>query len=110
MEAPIYEPKKQKPDIDDLYDVEKYNNLIMDINKADISDDDKEMLRLAASRHIVFNYQEIADYYANSDEDVQILMEKSALVIIDFDKAIENGFVNLSKEIADIFLDDYEGE
>ena len=26
-------------------------------------------------------------------------MEKSALVIIDFDKAIENGFVNVSKEM-----------
>ena len=31
---------------------------------------------------------------------MQDLMEKSALIIIDFDKAIENGFVEMSDQIA----------
>jgi hypothetical protein len=33
-------------------------------------------------------------------------MEESALVIIDFKKAIENGFVELSTELASDYLDD----
>jgi len=30
-------------------------------------------------------------------------MERSALVIIDFDKAIENGFVKLTNELKEMF-------
>ena len=36
-------------------------------------------LKLAASRHIVFYYGKIADYYAKADRDIQELMERSAL-------------------------------
>jgi hypothetical protein len=35
-------------------------------------------------------------------------MESSALVIIDFDKAIEKGYVKLSDQVADSFKLDYE--
>ena len=63
---------------------------------------------MAAFRHTVFNYQSIADFYANSNEETQRLMEQSALIIIDFDKAIENGYVKLSDEVAESFKLDYE--
>jgi hypothetical protein len=46
----------------------------------------------------------IADYYAHSDNEMQNLMEKSALVIIDFKKAIELNYVHLSNEIIQQFL------
>ena len=62
----------------------------------------KEFLLLAATRHIVFQYSKIADYYAHSNKEMQRLMEQSALVIIDFDDAIANGYVKLSKNIKDI--------
>lgn len=51
------------------------------------------------TRHIVFNYSLIADYYAHSNPEVQQLMEDSALVLIDFEDAIRNGYVKLSSEI-----------
>ena len=54
---------------------------------------------MAASRHIVFNYAKIADYYAHADKEMQELMEQSALVILDIDDAIANGYVKLSKDI-----------
>ena len=41
---------------------------------------------------------------------MQELMEDSALVIIDFNKAIELGYVKLSEEIASQYLDEYETE
>jgi hypothetical protein len=42
-----------------------------------------------------FNYKNVAEYYAHSEKEVQELMEDSALVIIDYNKAIELGFVKL---------------
>jgi hypothetical protein len=35
-------------------------------------------------------------------------MEMSALVIIDFDKAIENGYVSLTKNIMEQYAKDYD--
>ena len=53
------------------------------------------------------NYQLIADYYSHSSKEMQKLMEDSALVIIDFEKAIELGYVQLSKEIRTQYLEEY---
>jgi len=107
IEAPVYEPSDEKPFLDDLFDLTKYNELIDEIEKSDLDNNIKVFLRYAASRHIVFNYNKIADYYAHSDKDLQELMENSALVIIDFDRAIENGFVELSENIKKLFINEY---
>ena len=41
----------------------------------------------------------IADYYAHSNTDMQNLMEQSALVILDVDDAIANGYIKFSKGV-----------
>lgn len=41
------------------------------------------------------------DMLANAPKEVQELIEDSALVIIDFNKAIEDGFVNISQDLLD---------
>ena len=69
------------------------------INESNVTDDEKAFLRYAASRHLVFNYSKIADYYAHATPEMQELMEQSALVILDIDDAIANGYVKLSKDI-----------
>ena len=92
-------PKNEKPKLHALCDTRKYEKLLTEIEMSDIPEDEKEFLKLAATRHIVFNYSKIADYYAHSNKSVQQLMEKSALVIIDIDDAIANGYVKLSKNI-----------
>lgn len=107
IEAPIYEPKNQKPHVLTLCDDSKTKRLISEIDSAEIPDEDKHFLKLAAYRHAVFNYERIADYYAHSKPEIQTLMEKSALVIIDFEKAIENGFVKLCEEIKTQFMEEY---
>lgn len=107
--TPEYLPKNEKPAISDLFDLEKYNELVSKIEISNLSSEDKKFLVCAASRHIVFNYEKIADYYANSDKEVQELMEDSALVIIDFDSAMAKGFVKLSQVIDEQYdLDYYE--
>ena len=105
--TPTYEPSDEKPDLSDLIDKTKSKELLEEINKANISDEEKEFLKFASYRHNVFNYSKIADFYANSSKEVQELMEKSALVIIDYKKAIELGYVELTNEIADAVKEDY---
>jgi hypothetical protein len=102
VEKPQYLPSDVNPNLTELYDMRKHNQLIADINKSNISDDEKKFLQFAATRHIIFNYSKIADYYAHADREMQELMEKSALVIIDIDDAIANGYVKLSKDIKQI--------
>jgi hypothetical protein len=108
--APIYEPKNQRPHLLTLCDNTKTRGLISEIDDSNLSDDEKVFLRLAATRHSVFHYERIADYYAHSSPEMQRLMEKSALVIIDFEKAIEGGFVRLCDEIEKQFREEYVNE
>ncbi len=107
IQAPIYEPKGEKPAINELYDETRTKELLAEIEASDLPEEEKEFLRVAARRHTVLNYKRIAEYYAHSDEKTQALMENSALVIIDFDKAIELGYVKLSEQIAAQYHEDY---
>jgi hypothetical protein len=109
IETPIYEPSGEKPEINILFDDTKTNELKAEISLSDLTDDVKKFLMVAADRHTVFNFKKIADYYAHSDKKTQDLMEKSALVIIDFDKAIEYGFVELTENIRKQYVVDYPG-
>lgn len=108
IQAPIYEPKNKKPHILELIDKSKTHRLIKEIEASSLSYEEKTFLIDAARRHNVFNYEKIADYYAHSSKEMQQLMERSALVIIDFEKAIEYGYVKLCDEIKKQYLEEYE--
>ena len=99
---PQYSPALTKPDISSLIDTEKYSKLMLAIKNSNVSEEEKKFLKFAASRHIVFNYARIADYYAHADKEMQELMEQSALVILDIDDAIANGYVKLTNDIKKI--------
>ena len=99
---PQYVPKSVAPDISHLCNVSKYGELKREIQNSNLPEEEKEFLLLAATRHIVFNYSKIADYYAHATPEMQKLMENSALVIIDINDAIANGYVNFSNLIKDI--------
>lgn len=107
IESPVYEPKSDKPRIADLYNTDKTNRLTEAIKNADLDNETKTFLIKAAERHTIFNYEKIAYFYAHSNDEIKKLMEDSALVIIDFDKAIEQGYVLLSEEIRQQYLDEY---
>lgn len=102
VKIPQYEPQGYIVPIADLCDQEKYLGLIHEIDEADIPEDEKEFLRLAAARHLVFNYKNIAEYYCEASAETQRLMEKSALVIIDIGDAIAEGFATLSAGIEEM--------
>jgi ParB-like nuclease domain len=102
IEAPIYTPKGDQPPPRELYDDEKAEALKKAIRAADLPADVAAFLEKAAERHTVFNFKRIADYYATAPAETQRLMEASALVIVDFNAAIEHGFVKLNDRLAEL--------
>lgn len=105
--SPVYEiTMDREPSNEECINLEKYNELVAEIESAEINDEDKELLKICASRHIVFSYKNIAEKYARSSGKVQELMEKSALIIIDYDKAIEYGYSKLHDDILKLRLED----
>ena len=96
---PQYEPTGEMPELDELVDPDKTNELIAEIDRSGLSYGEKEFLKKAAQRHLAFNYKKIAEYYANASAEMQNLMEKSALVIIDYNDAIAYGYTKLSETV-----------
>ena len=105
--TPIYAPSGDQPKIKDLRNRDKADELIQEIKDAQLPEDLNSFLIDAASRHIGFNYSKIANYYAHAPDDIKRLIENSALVVIDYDKAIEQGFITLQKKIDEAFHEDY---
>jgi len=110
LQVPQYLPSQKKPELEVLTTLDKYTELIRNINASNVPDEEKAFLKLAATRHIIFNYAKVADYYAHSNKEMQSLMEQSALVIIDIEDAIANGYVKLSKNIKKLMEESGEVE
>lgn len=108
IQKPVYEPKHQKPHIFELFDKTKTHRLMREIETSKLPYEEKMFLLDAARRHTVFNYEKIADYYSHSNKEMQEFMERSGLVIIDFEKAIQLGYIELCDKISNQYLNEYE--
>lgn len=110
VEVPLYEIRGGKPTMDELFDAAKYEELVSTIQDSDIPEEVKQFLIHASSRHIGFNFSNIAEYYAHADEEIQELMEQNALVIIDYDDAIANGYTTFKSSLEELLEGaEYEG-
>ena len=90
--------------------MDRYEELVREIEQSGAEEGVKEFLRMAAARHIVFDYGRIAEFYAHADKETQRLMEDSALVIIDYNRAVELGYVKLKTELLELRREDYPDE
>jgi uncharacterized cupredoxin-like copper-binding protein len=108
---PNYTPTmEEQPSIQNLVNNDKTNKLIDKINKSNIEPGIlKDFLVYAAYRHLKFDYHLIAEYYAHTTKEIQELFEDSALVIIDYDKAVEKGFVEINKKVMESVNGDANG-
>lgn len=102
VEIPHYQITDDNPSVDMLLDDQKAKELIQEIEKHDLPKEVRDFLVAAASRHLVFDYGNIAEFYAHADAEVQELFERSALVIIDFNNAIADGYVRLNHSLEDL--------
>jgi hypothetical protein len=103
VESPIYEPSGPAPALEDLIDRTRTDELRAEIGAADVPPDVAEFLLASAERHTVFRYDRIANYYAHASAAIQRLMESSVLIIVDFDRAIELGYVKLNDTVSTLF-------
>lgn len=113
IKAPIYEPKGEKPSVGSLQDRTKTEQLCEEIREAGLAAEVESFLVAAAQRHTVYHFRNIAEFYCHATKEVQALMERSGLVIIDMESAIANGFVHMTEQlgkIADLEIEDDKNE
>lgn len=99
VKVPHYEPTGVEPELAALYDDTKTQELLGQIEQADLPPDVRAFLELSAHRHTVIDFHQVANYYAHQPPEVQELMEAQALVIIDPEDAIAHGFTTLQAEL-----------
>jgi hypothetical protein len=104
ISVPIYEITGEEPTIKEMLDTSRADKLISKINALNIDKNIKEFLLKTATRLYEFRYDKIAEFYAHQDEQIKDVMEELALVIIDFKKGIEQGYIELNNFIEECFL------
>lgn len=105
INTPTYEPSDIRPLLSECYETEKTDDLIQEIKQAAISAEEKAFLMAAAHRHTVIRFDRAADYYSHASEEMRAMMEKQALVIIDYGAAIENGYVKMNTDLLSLRKD-----
>jgi len=95
----VYEPKETNHKISDLFQSEtKFDKEIEQIKNQELRD----LFKARVSYFGNFNFAKIADYYAyQATPEEQRIFEKLALVLLDKDQLIENGFSKIIESIAD---------
>ena len=99
VNIPQYQIIGEQPAIGELFDTVRTEELASRIRAANLPLEVEHFLLTAANRHTVFNYRKIAEYYPHATAEIQELMEESALVIIDLQDAIRNGYAGFSDTI-----------
>lgn len=102
IEPPVYEITGKEPSIAECINTDNVKKMLADIDASSVSEEQKEMLRACAYRHAAIRFDNMAEYYAHQGPEMQRLMEDNALVIIDFDKAIEKGFVEMTNKLLNL--------
>ena len=101
IELPFYTPSEDLPNVNDLADVSKTQELNSQIDLLKIDEELKEILKIRASFFTDFNFQKIADYYAQQTDEVKEIFEALGMVILAPKEALKRGFINLKNEITD---------
>lgn len=88
-----YTPTDTKREVSELYTFD--DEILQDIEKIE-NKELRDMLKIRACWLAEFNYSKIADYYCNqATKEEQEIFEKLALVLLDKDKMIQNGYSEL---------------
>lgn len=100
LQIPQYNPSTKPPKIEDCIITTQVDKFLKDIQSMTISESEKKFLTLCAYRFYKYDYSKIADYYClSASEQMQDMMERLAVIIVDYNNALKNGFVHLSKSI-----------
>jgi len=107
----IYEPRMaMPPEVSQLYDDTKLQELLARIDLAQLPDELVYFLRLAAHRFVRFRFDLIAEYYAHATPEIRQLMRELVLVIVDHDDAIATGVLRLTETLVQLINEVAEQE
>lgn len=105
---PDFVPREDNVELENCINTEKYVKLVQEINASKVSEAEKKFLRLAATRWIQFRYDNVAQYFCTkSSPEMQKMLQRLAMVLIDFDDALENGLTNAQKFVYDLAKEQY---
>ena len=120
---PPFEPSDADYSLNDCIDVDSYVHLLETINKSlkkkEISAPEAKFLKLCATRWIKFHHGKVAQWYATkASPAMKTLLEKSAMVLLDLDKAVEYGIVKgaghvdkvLKRDVSDRSIEEWNEE
>lgn len=99
INVPQYEIVGERPAVSELFDQTRTKQLQAQIKAAKIDPEIADFLNLAAQRHTIINYRKVAEFYPHAPAEVQQLIEESALIIVDMNNAIRNGYANFMDRI-----------
>lgn len=98
IKLPIFDPTGKQVTLDECVNVDQFIKYMDEIDKYKsenkINEQQYKFLKLAASRFIVFNFENIAEYFCQTNSDMQKIMQDLALVLIDYDNALKASVVD----------------
>jgi hypothetical protein len=83
---PLYYEPKDRPDIKlrDCVNLEKFNAKVEALNEYDLTEEEKETLKLFAYRFIKIDFENVANFYSfQASEEMQKAIERLRLVLTD---------------------------
>lgn len=96
MYFPIFDPAVdgKQHQLFEMVNTKRYNEALRAIDEVkDITDEEREFFKLAATRFIEFNFTSIAEQYCVSSPQARALFEKLALVYVSTTQAIANALI-----------------
>lgn len=98
IKLPIFDPTGKQVTLEECVNVDQFVKYMDEIDKYKsenkINEQQYKFLKLAASRFIVFNFENIAEYFCQTNADMQRIMQDLALVLIDYDDALKASVVD----------------
>ena len=105
----FYEPIGLNVTLSDAIKTNEVDRLLKLISESKLSDEEKKLLSYTAYRFTEIRFDYLAEIYSKSkSEELKKIFEELLLVVIDYDKAIERGFVQIDEAIAEAFFEDLE--
>ena len=102
IELPFYTANEIKPNIFELADTDKMDELVHNIDMLHVDEPLKKILKARASFFVDFNFQKIADFYHHSNPGERKIFEQLGLVIMAPKEALRNGFIDISENIMEL--------
>lgn len=107
---PNFIPTDENIELKNCINTEKYFKMICEINgNENLTEEEKKFLRLGATRWIQFRYDNIAQYFCTkASPEFQKMLQRSAMVLIDFDSALENSLTDAQKFVYSLAKDKFK--